>query len=236
MIRCSDCVFCDSSSAVPFKSHVETFLIWAPAERVSAWTCTSGLQLEPPPTRLPRRPRCVRLSSLSRPLPATGRLLPHPSRSTIHSAPSPGSIVIARSASAAHNPLIRGKLTLMLASNEQCRKQPAIRKIECRFTSMDFSELRGVAAESPCVGGLPESKSMVAPTSWRASPWLVLRLLVLVLLRRQRRGVDLLLRLCFFPSLAFPFKSHVETFLIWVPQLRKMNVTWIKWSLRNCKG
>ena len=39
---------------------------------------------------------------------------------------SPGSIVIARSASAAHNPLIRGKLTLMLASNEQCRKQPAL--------------------------------------------------------------------------------------------------------------
>ena len=59
------------------------------------------------PARLSRRPSCIRFcSSPSRPLPATGRLLPHPSRSTIHSVPPPGSIVIARSASSACNLLI----------------------------------------------------------------------------------------------------------------------------------
>ena len=58
----------------------------------------------------------------------------------------------ARSASAAHNPLIRGKLTLMLASNEQCRKQPAVFKVVCRLGGSESREWEGVAMVSPVRG------------------------------------------------------------------------------------
>ena len=48
----------------------------------------------------------------------------------------------------AHNLLIRGKITLMLASNEQCRKQPAVRKNHVGFCGWGRGQVGGVVAHA----------------------------------------------------------------------------------------